>query len=487
MAYITVPQTVKAAQTNSVLIMALQTASLHSASDEVIVLTNVGLEHVDVKDWEIQYRSTAGTTWTTKATLTGVIAPRSYYLIATASMQTEMTKDTLQAGMAGGGGHIRITTPQSGGSQVIDLVGWGTAQYPSGSAAPAPVAGSLLVRRLDVDDMPINTSNNNADFIESDALPEIAVIEEILPDILDDLPAESPDELQYNDPVLVTPTPTLQEVVTLPTNQDVQVEVPENNTQVTAPGSDTLHSLVLTEVLPNPALPELDSVAEYVEIFNQGTASIDLSGYALFSGSSLTYHAALSGSLAAGEYRSFEAAQFRMALGNTTGRVELRFGQEIVDTVPTYSNAAEGVAWALIESVWQWTASPTKSAKNILTVIESQKSFATITKPTPTQKPKTTTPKATAKSSSKTTAKNPPKSATKSANKSTDSANSSAQEIYEEPAATNTKNVALLAGVGALAILYGLYEYRHDIANRIKRCRDYFSARRRNRGIIMRR
>ena len=73
MALLLMPHATKAAQVGSVLLMALQTASLNSASDELIVLTNVGLEDVDVKDWEIQYQSTAGTTWTTKAILTGVI------------------------------------------------------------------------------------------------------------------------------------------------------------------------------------------------------------------------------------------------------------------------------------------------------------------------------------------------------------------------------------------------------------------------------
>jgi hypothetical protein len=335
--------------------------------------------------------------------------------------------------------------------------------------------------------MPINTFNNSADFMESDLLPEMSVIEEIPQDILDELPTDSLDELPINDPALVAPTPTPDEAAISPTNQEIQEVKTENDTPIVIPGSGTLNSLVLTEILPNPALPDLDSVAEYVEIYNQGAVSVDLSGYVLYSGSNLTYQAALSGLLAAGEYRAFEAAQFRMALGNSTGKVELRYGQEVIDTMPTYSNAPEGIAWALIESAWQWTASPTKSAENVLTVVESQKNSATSTKSTPTQKPKTTTSKSTAKTSSKSSAKSPTKTASKATNKNTESASSNAQEIYEEPAATNTKNVAVLAGVGGLAILYGLYEYRHDLANRIKRCRDYFSARRKNRGIFMRR
>jgi hypothetical protein len=42
----------------------------------------------------------------------------------------------------------------------------------------------------------------------------------------------------------------------------------------------------------------------------------------------------------------------------------------------------------------------------------------------------------------------------------------------------------VLAGVGGLAVAYAIYEYRHDLANRLFQLRGYFAARRSHRAKV---
>lgn len=464
----------------SMLIYAIQTASTVSASDELVVLMNISDQPINLKDWELQYQSTAGSTWSVKSKLTAVAYPRQYYIVATNNILIEPVHDSLTAGMAGGGGHVRLVMPASGGGQQVDLLGWGTAAHPLGSAAVAPAAGQMLIRNLDTDDMPIYSGNNANDFTESSMLPELTST----PDVV--VPTPSPVETTESNAnqeevseVPQTPEVTPSEESPISDEPPAPTALPE-----LAPQDDprvVSSALRITELLPNPALPALDSEAEFVELFNSGSQTIQLEGYTLYTGSGLTFKAPLIGDILPGAYRSFAATEYRQALGNSTGRAELRFGDTIIDTSPAYNAAAEGVAWALIDGVWQWTATPTPAGENILNLVAA-KSTSVAAKASPTPKSKSTTVKSTAKTGAKTTKTAATKTATSKASKTSETDNNGSQEVYEEPAASANRNIALLAGVGGLAILYGIYEYRHDLSNRIKRCRDYFSARR-SRGV----
>src|SRR5687768_4863109 len=72
-----------------VLISEIQTASNESASEEFVELYNPLDTKVDVTDWRLEYRSAAGDSWTSKATLAGEIEPRSFYLVSSSGYLTD--------------------------------------------------------------------------------------------------------------------------------------------------------------------------------------------------------------------------------------------------------------------------------------------------------------------------------------------------------------------------------------------------------------
>ena len=476
-----------ALQQSEVVIFALQTASAQSAGDEVIVLFNRSDQPISLTGWELQYQSTAGTTWSTKARLTGVIMPRVYYIVATSNAWPGEVDDALTSSMAGGGGHMRLIQSQTSGLVVMDLVGWGTAQHADGQPAPAPAAGTFIIRVTDADDMPVDTDNNAADFTEQSQLPEL-IAEEVLPTeaVPDPTPTEAVDVVT-DGPSLPSPEDTTPELLpvqptVLPTPDPLEIETPPAETAVTttAPNGE---GIIITELLPNPALPDVDSQAEFVEIYNASDSTLSLQGYTLLSGSNLTYSAELSGVILPHAYMVLYAAHTRMTLGNSTGRVELRKSSSVIDTVPVYGVAAEGVAWALINGSWQWTQSPTPGAQNVLTVAEvKQATTASAPKSSPTPKSKPTATKAPAKATKTSTAKTAAKTT-----KTTESSNGVAQEVYQEPASQTGRNVVLLASVGGIAILYGLYEYRQDLAHHYHRLKRYYTTRRGSRRSFTRR
>lgn len=469
------------APVQTIVIFALQTASVNSAGDEFVVLMNIGESEIDLLNWELQYQSTAGTTWSVKAKLTGKAQPRQYYVVSTAGSGLEPIHDNLTSGLAGGGGHIRLVTSAVMGQSQIDLVGWGTASHALVQPAPAPAAGALIARKLDIDDMPSITGNNAVDFEELAALPaELTVVEgQDLDEVLSVEPTVLPIIVPSEEPVNESST---DQVSNQPPSTEVVSDVvsddndnSQNNLSENPQGTE----LIITELFPDPSPPALDSKDEFIELFNPSSVEVQLEGYMLYSGGNLTFKSALTGAIAPGGYRAFRSADFRQALGNTLGRAELRYGEVTVSTSATYENAIEGMSWSLVDGMWQWTATPTPSSRNIFTqVMQQSKTSPANTNKQSVSKPKASpTPKAP-KAVSKAAASKA--SSTKASSAKDKKEGSGGQEVYEAPASQSTRNVALLAGVGGLAILYGIYEYRHDLSNRIKRCRNYISVRRKH-------
>ncbi len=149
-----------------------------------------------------------------------------------------------------------------------------------------------------------------------------------------------------------------------------------------------------------------------------------------------------------------------LSLSNTSGQVKLidPFGNSISAT-NAYETAKDGNSWALANGKWYWSTSPTASAANIIKQPLSKKE------------------KAAAKSKKSAVGTNVKGAKTTKPVKTTALAGS----IKDEPVKTpiHPRALALIAG---LALLYGAYEYRADMANRVYQLRRYLSARRANRG-----
>lgn len=282
-----------------------------------------------------------------------------------------------------------------------DFVGWGTAANARGSAAGAPAPGQQL-QRITHNDTYQTTGNNSQDFRVSDGID-------------------------------TTPT------------------VPDN--------AMPLDGLVLSELFPDPATPQTDAQHEFIEIYNSSSHSIDLSGLRLVSGTITTKSFSLpAGQLSPGGYQVYFASQTKLVLGNNGGRVQLLTALGDLLDQASYSKPLAGVSWAKQGDEWQWTSRPTPGQANEL--VELDQPSGTIGATTS----KVSVKKASKKSTKKVTkpsTKKPTKS--RSGNVKSAATNQPAQASAQANAAPLHNGV--IAGVGGLAVLYGAYEYRHDVIN----------------------
>lgn len=441
--YISWPARILAAPTNHIVISEIQTASASDASQEFVELYNPTNTSISLNTWTMECASSAGTTWTKKATLNGTIPAYGFYLIATAGYAAG--DSIMTSGLASSAGHVRI---KNSNGVVIDLVGWGTAAFSEGSAVAAAAAGGSIERipgRLNLLAGNGEDSDNNAtDFV----LREVAEPQRTSSGAEDPAlaPAEVPIEVTQPEPVEETP--------------------------VVAP---TYLPIYITEALPDPASPLTDAKDEFIELFNPNDQPVILKGYTIRTGSNFrSFYTIGEVTIAAGEYRSFYAVDTKLGLTNSGGAVQLLdpLGN-IVDVTDTYGTAKSGQAWADINGVWAWTLTPTPGAANILS------------EPTPAVVATTATKKATAK---KTTTK---KAATKKTTKKTSKATAKKTKaktpktgiVGATEAITDPSPVArwLLIAAGCFTILYAIYGFRHDLYNYYIKARTNLGARLQNR------
>jgi hypothetical protein len=160
--------------TTTIRVNEVSTGTTGAAADEFVELYNSGATAVDVGGWKVVYRSAAGTSDTTLATIpTGTsIAAGGFYLLGGGGYAGAATADqSFAAGLASTGGAVGV---RDGTGALVDGAGWGTATNAlvEGSAAPAPPAtaspGSSIARLPDGHD----TDSNAADFtVTSTATP----------------------------------------------------------------------------------------------------------------------------------------------------------------------------------------------------------------------------------------------------------------------------------------------------------------------------
>lgn len=73
----------------------------------------------------------------------------------------------------------------------------------------------------------------------------------------------------------------------------------------------------------------------------------------------------------AGEYLAFSNNDIKFTLINTSSSVALRSADDtLIDEIPIYSNLGEGMAWVEINDVWQYTNRPTPGSANLASLIE---------------------------------------------------------------------------------------------------------------------
>ncbi len=330
-----------------------------------------------------------------------------------ASYDNSDTILALSSGMALSGGQIRLLLPAAEGQaqEVQDMVGYGDAATFEGSApAPAPQAGRSILRKQDTDNKYIDANDNAADFVLAE----------------DSSAAATPVE----------------------------------NAGRGAGG--TYLAATITEVLPDPASPQLDSDDEFIELYNPYDQPLDLTGYTLKTGSTWHYSFTIDGLVVAPhEYAALTSADTRLTLSNSGSGVRLFDpAGTLLAEAPSYGKAKTGQSWALSgNNQWVWTTEATPGAGNVInSPAEAEATTAaakTTKKAATTTKPKTTSAKTTKAPTSKT-----------ASNVKGASSPQAGQTATVQNAGSN--NYWLLIAAGALAGGYALYEYRQEVTGFIR-------------------
>jgi hypothetical protein len=208
----------------------------------------------------------------------------------------------------------------------------------------------------------------------------------------------------------------------------------------------------LSEILPNPASPQTDVDDEFIELYNPNNKSFDLSGFMLQTASTSsaathTYHFPAGTSIGAGSFKAFSSEQTHLALSNSGGQVWLvdPLGTTL-DTCDPYGTAKDGQSWVDASGKWQWTLQATPGTTNkIATPVASSSTSKTATV-----------------SGKKVTA------IAKTANGNGSTLGASTNASSSKPLSIHPLTLAIIIGA---ALLYGAYEYRHDLALKYRQFR----------------
>lgn len=217
----------------------------------------------------------------------------------------------------------------------------------------------------------------------------------------------------------------------------------------------------VTELLPNPSGTGNDNTDEYIELYNSNDTGFDLSGFVLQAGATTKHNFTFpSGTmLPAKTSIAFYSADTDLSLSNTNGQAALLdpFGT-LLSQSSAYGSAKDGQAWALAKGEWYWTTKPTPGAANVIDQTGSS----------------------SGKSNTKVTATKLISGSVKGASTTT-AGLSPASSVANQTAEVTSIHPWTLALVVVLAVAYGLYEYRLDVANHIYQFRKHRAARRANR------
>lgn len=121
----------------------------------------------------------------------------------------------------------------------------------------------------------------------------------------------------------------------------------------------------ISEILPNPVGSD---DAEWIEIYNQGSNTVDLSGFKLQDNSAGQYTIGQGLLLAGNSYLVLYKNQTKISLNNTGGDSVKIYSPDnsILDSLVYEVSAPEGKSFALINGSFAWTPSPTPGQANIL-------------------------------------------------------------------------------------------------------------------------
>ncbi len=181
------------ASTSGVVISQVYGSNNNTYTNDYVELFNAGSVPVSIGGWSVQYASSTGTgTFSSNGVtpLSGTLQPGQYYLVQMGSnapvkgspLPTPDAGDGSGPNMSGTNGKVILANVSTGlacngsstsactaqAGQIVDLVGYGNANYSEGTAAPALSATTALFRAVHGCS---DTDNNAVDFTTGAPLP----------------------------------------------------------------------------------------------------------------------------------------------------------------------------------------------------------------------------------------------------------------------------------------------------------------------------
>lgn len=447
-----------------------------SATQEFVELYNNSTADVSLEGWTIQLRSATGAINRT-LTLDNVLRGHDYALLASTAYTAPCAAadfPCFTANMSAAGGHV-LLIDNTGAT--VDKLGWGTANAAEGTAAlvPAFFMASLNRKSASIGVLQ-DTDSNFDDFVSGVHTATGGGVYELPPPVID----------------VCLNLEGVQE--TLP----VGYELVAGNCQVIV-GSEpeiapNCQGVSISEILPNPAGD--DGGQEYIELFNETSALVDLTGCILKVGSQ---QQVLSGSIEPG-YKVF----YGLTLPNSAGGQVMFITNTYAVSVTYPANMGDDQAYGYIDGEWQDGLTPTPGAANVLpadTPTDNSDSGEELAScgpgkyrspetnrcrnastaaltlvacgPGETRNPETNRCKKTTSSASTLTPCQPGQERSPETNRCRKVASAKTTNPLSNPASTAKKPVSyyVIAVVAALAVAYAIFEYRSQIRNFVVRLR----------------
>ncbi len=438
------PFTATAATTPSLIISQFK---ITSSSGQFFMLYNASNETQDMGLVQLVYYNNYNLVSATSSKiiqLAGKLEPHSYYLVNDGPLTLcyQMVVNSVSLGLSTTAGTVqvqRLTQSSPGAavtSELEDYVSWSKSSVPGVQKLPASTNQFQLRQPVDANHNPMISSAGQGSWqtVEPNAVnPCNLTTTTVTPAVV------------QTSMLLLSSTPPPVTVISL-TASSSGPYLPASDIGLMAP--------VINEVEPNPKSPQKDADDEFIELYNPNDKTFDLTGFSLETGTDNKYKKKFADGtkLPPKSFVAFFSSGTGLTLSNSSGQARLLdpFGS-IISTSKEYSDAKEGQSWALANSEWYWTSQPTPNEANIINNAGSSGS----------------------------TANNASGGAVQGASSTSNNLSSLSTPTTSQTAPqVATLHPSTLAGVVALTLGYGAYEYRQDISNRLRQLRNYRASRR---------
>lgn len=319
-----------------------------TSNQEFIELYNYGEEIINLLDYKLFYVTSTGTEselylfseplmFLPDTFIMGKLstAPEDFML----DTEWDFTYSKGSSGMAASAGGLKLIDEKD---DLIDELYW-TSSGTSDNPAVVSLAGGMSAQRYYLDEVLLIDEQN--DFRK-----------EFLVDL-----------------------PTPREFIYQITQSDPEPPDPEDEVVINIPEPINNPPIYLNELFIDPVSPQLDSVDEFVEIYNPNNQKLDISDYKIMAGNTTIYtHTMPKGSFINPKaYIVIKSSDSTLTLSNSGGQVFLIDNlDKQIDSV-SYSDAKAGYSWAKSGSEWFWTTQVTPADINVIKApIEAVKSVA---------------------------------------------------------------------------------------------------------------